>query len=93
MVLVDYIGILFTCGNTFGHMLEYYSGSSQKQQSMGMYVTPLGHVILIPRQPVFVLSLLCCVLSADSININVIVFGLLSTETRTPDLPHSRLAR
>ena len=21
MVLVDYIGILFTCGNTFGHIL------------------------------------------------------------------------
>ena len=21
MVLVDYIGIFFTCGNTFGHML------------------------------------------------------------------------
>ena len=44
--------------------LEYYSASSQKQQSMGMHVTPLGHVILIP---VFVLSLLC---SADSINKN-----------------------
>jgi hypothetical protein len=24
MVLVDYIGIFFTCGNTFGHMLYMY---------------------------------------------------------------------
>jgi hypothetical protein len=36
--------------------LDFYSASSLKQQSEDRYVTPLGHIILIPSQPVFALS-------------------------------------
>jgi hypothetical protein len=36
--------------------LDFYSDSSLKQQSAGRHVTPLGHIILIPSQPVFALS-------------------------------------
>ena len=36
--------------------LDFYSASSLKQQSAGRHVTPLGHIILIPRQLVFVLT-------------------------------------
>jgi hypothetical protein len=36
--------------------LEFYSASSLKQQSTYRHVLPLGHIILIPSQPVFVLS-------------------------------------
>ena len=36
--------------------LDVYSGSSLKQQSAGRHVAPLGHIILIPSQPVFALS-------------------------------------
>ena len=36
--------------------LDFYSASSLKQQSAGRYVTPFGHIILIPSQPVFALS-------------------------------------
>jgi hypothetical protein len=36
--------------------LDFYSASSLKQQSAGKHVAPLGHIILIPRQPVFALS-------------------------------------
>ena len=36
--------------------LDFYSASSLKQQSVGRYVAPLGHIILILRQHVFALS-------------------------------------
>jgi hypothetical protein len=36
--------------------LDFYSASSLKQQSADRYVAPLGHIILIPIQPVFALS-------------------------------------
>ena len=36
--------------------LDFYSASSLKQQSAGRHVTPLEHIILIPRQLVFVLT-------------------------------------
>ena len=36
--------------------LDFYSASSLKQQSAGRHVDPLGHIILIPSQPVFALS-------------------------------------
>jgi hypothetical protein len=36
--------------------LDFYSASSLKQQSAGIHVAPLGHIILIPSQPVFALS-------------------------------------
>ena len=37
--------------------LDFYSASSRKQQSADRHVAPLGHIILIPSQPVFALSL------------------------------------
>ena len=36
--------------------LDIYSASSLKQQSTGRRVTPLGHINLIPSQPIFALS-------------------------------------
>jgi hypothetical protein len=36
--------------------LDFNSASSLKQQSSGRHVAPLGHIILIPSQPVFALS-------------------------------------
>ena len=56
--------------------LDFYSASSLKQQSVGRHVAPLGHIILIPSQPVFALSSYCCGLSDEATNTNVIVFGL-----------------
>jgi hypothetical protein len=56
--------------------LELYSASSLRQQSAGRNVTPFGHIILIPSQPIFALSPLCCVLSGEATNTNVIVLGL-----------------
>ena len=35
---------------------DFNSASSLKQQSAGRYVAPFGHIILIPSQPVFVLT-------------------------------------
>jgi hypothetical protein len=36
--------------------LDFYSASSLKRQSAGRHVAPLGHIILIPSQPVFALT-------------------------------------
>jgi len=36
--------------------LDFYSASSLKKQFAGRHVAPLGHIILIPSQPVFVFS-------------------------------------
>jgi hypothetical protein len=36
--------------------LDFYSASSLKQQSAGRHVARLGHISLIPSQPVFGLS-------------------------------------
>jgi hypothetical protein len=37
--------------------LDYFhSASSLKQQSVSRHVAPLGHIIVIPNQPVFALS-------------------------------------
>ena len=52
--------------------LDFYSASSLKQQSMGRHVAPLGHIILIPSQPVFALSPSCLVLSGEATNTNFI---------------------
>ena len=35
---------------------DFYSASSLKQQSASRHVAPLGHIILIPSQPVFALT-------------------------------------
>jgi len=34
-------------------LLDFFSVTSLKQQSAGRYITPLGHIALIPSQPVF----------------------------------------
>ena len=36
--------------------LDFFGASSLKQQSAGRHVAPLEHIILIPSQPVVVLS-------------------------------------
>ena len=57
--------------------LDFYSTSSLKQQSAHRHVAPLGHIILIPSQTVFVLFPEWCVLSGEATHINYcIVFGL-----------------
>ena len=58
--------------------LHFYSASSLKQKSAGRHVAPLGHIILIPSQPI----------CGEATNSNFIVFGL----TRTHDVLHSRRA-
>ena len=55
--------------------LDFYSAGSLKQQPADRHVAPLGHIILIPSQPVFALSPQCCVLSGEATNANFIVFG------------------
>ena len=37
-------------------VLDFYSASSLKQQSVNRHVAPLGHIIPIPCQTVFVLT-------------------------------------
>jgi len=49
--------------------LDLYSAISLKQQSAGRYVTPLGHIILIPSQPA--LTPKCCEFSEESANTNL----------------------
>ena len=56
--------------------LDFNSVNSLKQQSAVRHVDPLGHIILIPSQPVFALFPYCCVLSGEATNTNFIVFGL-----------------
>ena len=41
--------------------LDLYSASSLKQQSMDRHVAPLGHIILVLSQPVFLLNAACLV--------------------------------
>jgi hypothetical protein len=36
--------------------LDFYSASTLKQQSAGRHVAPIGYIILIPVQSVFVLT-------------------------------------
>jgi hypothetical protein len=38
--------------------LDFYSASSLKQQSTNRHVAPLGHIILIPSQPICSFSLM-----------------------------------
>ena len=56
--------------------LDFYRGSSLKQQTTGTHVTLLGHIILIQSQRVFFLTPKCCVLSGEAENTNFMVFGL-----------------
>ena len=54
----------------------------------GRHVAPIGHIIPIPSQPVFALTLQCSILSGEAIHTTFIVFN----ESRTHDIPHSRRA-
>ena len=56
--------------------IYFYSTSSLKQQSAEKHVAPLGHIIPIPSQAVFVRSPYFCMLSRKATNINFIVFAL-----------------
>ena len=49
-------------------LLDFNCASSLKQQSTDRHVAPLGHIILIPRQPILALSLLCCMLRGEVTN-------------------------
>ena len=46
------------------------------ETNTGRHVAPLGHIILVPSQPVFALSPKSCVLSGEATNTNFIVFCL-----------------
>ena len=56
--------------------VRFCCASSMKQQSWDWHVAPLGHLILIPSRPVFVLSPSCCVLSGEAKDTNFIVLDL-----------------
>jgi len=58
--------------------LDFYSASSVKQQSADIHVAPLGHIILIPSQPVFALSLYATCL-AEKQQIPILWSGLTRT--------------
>ena len=69
--------------------LDFYSVNSLKQQSADIHVALLGHIILIPSQPIFALSPQRCVLRREATNTNFIVFG--STRPRLePMVYHTR---
>ena len=69
--------------------LDFYGVNSLKQESADRHVAPLGHIILIPSQPVFALSPQCCVLSREATNTNLIVFGLTRPRLE-PTVYHTR---
>ena len=52
-------------------------------------VAPLGHIILIPSQPIFALFPWCCVLSGEGTHTNFIVFGLTGSGME-PTIYHTR---
>jgi hypothetical protein len=43
---------------------------------MDRHVAPLGHIVLIPGQPIIPYSPYCCVLSGEATNTNFLVFAL-----------------
>jgi hypothetical protein len=49
---------------------------------MGRHAVTLGHIIQIPRQPVFTLTDQYCVFSAETTNTNVTVTGTLMPPNR-----------
>jgi hypothetical protein len=68
-------------------LVGFFSAGSLKQQSADRHVAPLGHIILIPSQPVFALSL-SLILGGKATNTNFIISsltrsGLESTIYRT----------
>jgi hypothetical protein len=64
--------------------LDFHSASSLKQQSADRHVAPLGHIILIPSQPIFPLSPECCMPIGEATNTRFIVFGLIRSGLEPP---------
>jgi hypothetical protein len=69
--------------------LDYFNTNALKQQSAERYFVPLGHIILIPGQPVFALSPYRFVLSGEATNTIFIVFGLTRSGFE-PKIYHTR---
>ena len=66
---------------------DCYSASPRKQQSARKIMSPLlGHIILIPSQPVLVLSPKWCLHSAEATDTNFIVFDLTRIRARIHNL-------
>jgi hypothetical protein len=64
--------------------LDFYSARLLKQQSVGRHVSPLGHIIPIPSQPVFALFLnTVCLAEKQQVPICFDTIG-----ARTHGLPH-----
>jgi len=61
--------------------LDFNSASSLKQQSVGRDVVPVGHIILIPSQPVFIITPQCSMLIREATNTKFIIFGLTHLNT------------
>ena len=68
---------------------DFYGAIALKQQVVDRPVVPLGHIILILRQPVFALSPECCVCRGEATNTNFIVFGLIRSGLE-PKIYHTR---
>ena len=71
--------------------LEFYIASSLQQQSVGRHVAPLWHK-LIRSQPVFALTLWCCMLRGEATNTKCYSLWIDPTGARTHDLLHVRRA-
>ena len=54
------------------------------------HVTQLGHIILIPSQPVFAFTSYCCMLSGEATNTNFLSPWFDLTGAQILNLPHSR---
>ena len=74
-------GPFFFLTNTLSWM--FYSAETRR------HVVPLGHIILIPSQPVFAFFPWCCVPSGEARHTNLIVLGLTQPRPK-PTSYHSR---
>jgi hypothetical protein len=68
--------------------LDFYSVDAPKLQSV--YVTPLGHIILISSPPAFALTSYWRKFRAEATNTNCIVIWIDLTGARTPNQLHLR---
>jgi hypothetical protein len=60
--------------------LDFYSANSFKQQSASRNVVPLGHIILIPNQPVIVMYINKLYITCTEVYFksNYLFFGVVS---------------
>ena len=68
--------------------LDFHSGHSLKQQFLGRHVTPLRHIILIPRKPVFALTPICCMHRTNKYQYCSIFLDLMIYRTRCEHASH-----